>query len=231
MRYVIILLLISIPNHLHAQDWDATCEEATEQATNDFNNGIMKATSYGLIIAEDYEFEQFYDIYLFEEYGVEASNGGCIITESTECYSATMFGLIKEKFGADFFIRSRKEAERHYKPKSKKFISNYPEVVRSGIIDLPDEMPEYPGGMTKLFNDVKAKMNIDDNSIDSVQGRTFVQFVIDKKGKASDFNILKSANPSLDSTLLDTLNEMPRWQPGKHKGKKAIVRMVLPFTY
>ncbi len=107
-------ILISVTSACFGQDIFSSCKEGTKQATEDFNKGIMKATSYGLIVFEDFDFEVFYDKYLFDKYEIKSSLSGCIVTEFQDCYSSKMIELIEEKYGDSFFADTRKEAKKLY---------------------------------------------------------------------------------------------------------------------
>jgi len=82
------------------------------------------------------------------------------------------------------------------------------------------EMPEFPGGTTKLVAFAKSKIKYPQTAInDSVQGSVILLFVIDKKGKVSEKKIVKSVRQDLDKVCLAMLSQMPRWRPGRLNGK------------
>lgn len=99
------------------------CEEGIIEANTDFQNELYSSISYGLIIQNDSEFNEFVANYRKEKYGIITKMGGCVITPYTKCYSEKMHELILEKFGKDIFERSRKEANKLYSKQNKKKIS------------------------------------------------------------------------------------------------------------
>lgn len=92
-----------------------TCENGTEQAKNDFKNGIYNCFSYGLIFERNPELSSYIRNYTKTKYGINTKNAGCVITEYSQCYSKTMNDLVLDKFGKNIFEKSRKEAEELYK--------------------------------------------------------------------------------------------------------------------
>lgn len=91
-----------------------TCEKGTDQAKVDAEKGIYKCLSYGLIFDKNPKLNKFVKEYREKKYGIVIGNGGCVTSDYLECYSKTMKKIILEKFGADIFEKSRKEAEELY---------------------------------------------------------------------------------------------------------------------
>lgn len=90
------------------------CEKGTDQAKVDAEKGIYKCLSYGLIFDKNPKLNKFVKEYREKKYGIVIGNGGCVTSDYSECYSRTMKKIILEKFGADIFERSQKEAEELY---------------------------------------------------------------------------------------------------------------------
>ncbi|MDQ8011599.1 MAG: hypothetical protein REI96_04065 [Flavobacterium nitrogenifigens] len=91
-----------------------TCEKGIDQAKVDAEKGIYKCLSYGLIFDQNPKLNKFVKEYREKKYGIVIGNGGCVTSDYSECYSKTMKKIILEKFGADIFEKSRKEAEELY---------------------------------------------------------------------------------------------------------------------
>lgn len=92
-----------------------TCEKGTQQAIEDAKNKEYKLISYGLLVFEDWEFEEFYWQYMEQQYGIKMGAGGCMVTPQGLCYANTMKQLIVEEFGANIFEKGREEAKEAYK--------------------------------------------------------------------------------------------------------------------
>lgn len=107
------------------------------------------------------------------------------------------------------------------------------EEVEEEIFDVVEEQPEFPGGnqglMRYLANNLKyPRISRDNNS----QGRVFVRFVINIDGSIQDVEILKSSGDMyLDKEAVRLVTSMPRWTPGREKGKAVRVKFVLPVNF
>jgi hypothetical protein len=85
------------------------CAEYHAKAERDFEKGVYTVTQYGMMKADDGEYE-FYTNFMKENYNVDVGNPGCEVEEDVECYSTKIEELLKEKHGNDFFTRTRTEA-------------------------------------------------------------------------------------------------------------------------
>ncbi|WP_044208134.1 energy transducer TonB [Flammeovirga sp. OC4] len=90
----------------------------------------------------------------------------------------------------------------------------------------------YPKGMGSFYNLLGINMRYpSDAKKNNVQGKVYVQFVVLKSGKLSDFKILKGVSPSIDKETIRVLKKSPKWKPGRLKGQTVKQRMVLPVSF
>jgi protein TonB len=101
------------------------------------------------------------------------------------------------------------------------------------IYEVVDENPEFPGGMKKLVEFLGNNMKYPRISRDNgSQGRVFVRFVVNADGSIQDAEILRSSGDMyLDEEALRLVAIMPKWIPGREKGKPVRVRFVLPVNF
>ena len=100
------------------------------------------------------------------------------------------------------------------------------------IYQVVEEQPLFPGGMDKMAEFLQA--NIKYPALckkEGIQGRVVVQFVVNKDGSICDDKVVKSAHPQLDAEGIRVISSMPRWIPGKQKGKNVRVRYTLPVYF
>lgn len=94
------------------------------------------------------------------------------------------------------------------------------------------ERPQFPGGETALYqflaNNVKYP---EDAMANNVQGTVWVQFIIDKKGNVTNVKVVRSVDPSLDKEAVRVVKSMPRWKPGKQRGKPVRVIFQVPIKF
>jgi periplasmic protein TonB len=64
-----------------------------------------------------------------------------------------------------------------------------------------------------------------------IQGRIFLQFVIEKDGSLSNIKVLRSVDPELDREAIRVLELSPKWNPGKQQGRPVRVYYTFPITF
>lgn len=102
--------------------------------------------------------------------------------------------------------------------------------VKADIYDVVEEEPEFPGGKEALYKFIgnNFKYPAESRAANS-QGKVYVSFVIDKKGKITDVKIVRGVDEWLDAEAIRVVKKMPKWKPGKQRGKKVKVRYTLPI--
>ena len=100
------------------------------------------------------------------------------------------------------------------------------------IYDKVDQMPEFKGGMDALMKYMGDNVTYPEKAKEEkIEGKVFVSFVVNEKGKVTQAKIVKGANELLDKEALRVINKMPDWTPGKHEGKNVNVKMHLPINF
>lgn len=106
------------------------------------------------------------------------------------------------------------------------------EVVEEEIFQVVEEMPSFPGGMGELMkylgSNIKYPPVAQENGI---QGRVIIQFVVEKDGSVANPQVVKGVDPSLDKEALRVVKSMPKWNPGKQRGKAVRVKYTVPVTF
>lgn len=64
-----------------------------------------------------------------------------------------------------------------------------------------------------------------------VQGRVYVQFVINKTGTVENVKIVKGVHPMLDKLVVRGVEAMPDWRSAKHNGECVEVLYTLPVNF
>ncbi len=100
------------------------------------------------------------------------------------------------------------------------------------VFFIVEEMPEFPGGELALrqfiANSVKYPVIAQENGI---QGRVYVTFVVDADGSISEPRIARGVDPSLDKEALRVVSMLPKWKPGKQRGKPVRVSYTVPINF
>jgi len=100
------------------------------------------------------------------------------------------------------------------------------------IFQVVETMPQFPGGEQApefRFNEnIKYPVIAQENGI---QGRVICQFVVNTDGSIVDIQVVRGVDPSLDKEAVRVIQSMPKWIPGKQRGKPVRVRFTLPINF
>ncbi len=100
------------------------------------------------------------------------------------------------------------------------------------IFMIVEEMPEFPGGQEALqrylASSVRYPVIAQENGI---QGRVYIQFVINQTGEVTNATILRGVDPSLDREALRVVQAMPKWKPGKQRNRAVRVSYTVPINF
>lgn len=100
------------------------------------------------------------------------------------------------------------------------------------IFMIVEEMPEFPGGTEALqkylAQSVRYPVIAQENGI---QGRVYIQFVINQNGEVTNATILRGVDPSLDREALRVVEAMPKWKPGKQRNRPVRVSYTVPINF
>jgi Ca-activated chloride channel family protein len=95
-----------------------------------------------------------------------------------------------------------------------------------------EQMPSFPGGQAALSNFLTANIKYPAKArAENVQGRVIVQFTVDRNGDIKDVEVVRSISPELDAEAIRVVMSMPRWIPGKQRGKTVAVKYTLPVNF
>lgn len=119
-----------------------------------------------------------------------------------------------------------------------KYIVNmiFDETDESGdddeVYGAVDVMPEYFGGVNAMFDFIQKNVNYPESAKKKgIEGRVFVQFVVEKDGSLSSFQVLRGVNDELNDEAIRVLKMMPKWKPGMKDGKPVRVQYTMPFKF
>ena len=106
------------------------------------------------------------------------------------------------------------------------------EVSEQHIFEIVEDQAEFPGGMAALTAFLNANIKYPPIAQENgLSGRVTVQFVINQDGSIVDAEVIRGVDPSLDREALRVVNSMPKWTPGKQRGKPVRVRYTLPVQF
>lgn len=106
------------------------------------------------------------------------------------------------------------------------------EVVEQEVFTIVEEMPDFPGGTAKLAEYLQKNIKYPQMARESgIQGRVFVNFVVEPDGHVSNVKVLRSLGGGCDEEAMRVVKAMPKWKPGKQRGKPVRVSYILPVNF
>ena len=106
------------------------------------------------------------------------------------------------------------------------------EVDEQQIFTIVEEQPEFPGGMAECYKWIGKNLNYPTISAENgVQGRVTVNFVVNVDGSIVDVKVLRGVDPYLDKEAIRVVSKMPKWKPGKQRGKAVRCSFNLPVRF
>ena len=100
------------------------------------------------------------------------------------------------------------------------------------IFTIVEQMPSFPGGEAKLFQYLGENMKYPAMARDAgITGVVYVTFVVKEDGKIDGVRILRGVGGGCDEEAIRVVKSMPRWTPGKQRGKSVRVQYNLPIRF
>ena len=106
------------------------------------------------------------------------------------------------------------------------------EAEANQIFTVVEQQPEFPGGEAALMQFIKKNLKYPAFAAENgIQGRVTLSFVVEKDGSVTDIQVMRSPAEELSKEAIRVVNAMPKWKPGKQRGKPVRVKYVLPVTF
>ena len=105
--------------------------------------------------------------------------------------------------------------------------------LKGAVSGASEEMPEFPdGGTAGLMKYLAANIRYPESAKKAgKQGRVIVQFVVCKDGSITNVSTLRDIDPALDAEAIRVISAMPKWKPGRQKGKEVDVKYTVPVMF
>jgi protein TonB len=100
------------------------------------------------------------------------------------------------------------------------------------IFLVVEESATPQGGMQAFYEYVGKKLKYPAQARRmGIEGKVFVEFVINRDGSIQDVKAIKGIGAGCDEEAVRVIQSAPSWKPGKQRGKPVRQRMVLPITF
>jgi protein TonB len=109
--------------------------------------------------------------------------------------------------------------------------SDEPEVCNQCIETFPEQAAEPVGGYSAFYSLMRDNMKYPKKARNfEVEGRVFVEFVVNRDGSVVDTKVIKGVGYGCDEEAMRVIG-LSKWNPGKQRGRPVRVKMVLPVVF
>ena len=65
----------------------------------------------------------------------------------------------------------------------------------------------------------------------NITGKVYVSFIVDKQGNVTNVKIVRGVDKNLDAEALRVVSSLPKYKPGKQRGKPVRVMFTIPINF
>jgi protein TonB len=106
------------------------------------------------------------------------------------------------------------------------------EAEEEQIFTIVEEQPSFPGGTEELYKYLGKAVKYPEMAKDAgISGTVYVTFEVDKEGNIKDVKVLRGIGGGCDEEAIRVVKAMPKWKPGKQRGKPVRVQFNLPIKF
>ena len=134
---------------------------------------------------------------------------------------------VEDDLDIDVEADDQTEVEEYVPP-----VEDEEEVEEAEIFTVVESMPTFPGGMGALMKYLAENIKYPPLAKESgIQGRVFINFVVEPDGSISNVKVLRGIGGGCDEEAVRVVKNMPKWSPGKQRGKPVRVSYNLPVKF
>ncbi len=105
-------------------------------------------------------------------------------------------------------------------------------IANDKVLEKAEVMPQFPGGDQAMMKFVAENVQYPQEARDKeISGRVMVGFIVEKDGSVNEVKVVKGIGGGCDEEAVRVVKAMPKWKPGKQKGKPVRVHYTLPLTF
>ncbi len=124
------------------------------------------------------------------------------------------------------------QVEEYKAPVAAAKVEEEEDVEEQQIFMVVENAPAFPGGdegrMKFLVENIKYPQMARESGI---QGTVYVTFVVERNGSVTDVKILRGIGGGCDEEAIRVVQAMPKWEPGKQRGKPVRVQFNMPIKF
>ncbi|MDO1451428.1 M56 family metallopeptidase [Rhodocytophaga aerolata] len=164
---------------------------------------------------------------------------GSIITEQIPGSSRTVKVVVENVHNASDKLNIEKEIAQAISNSIKSGLEQEPLApppppipADEKIYRVVEHQPEPTGGFGELMRYLGENIRYPEEARKKgIEGKVFLQFVVNTNGSISDVQVLKGIGNGCDEEAIRVLKAMPSWKPGLQKGEPVNVLMAIPINF
>ena len=95
-----------------------------------------------------------------------------------------------------------------------------------------ENMPEFPGGDLGLMKFIQKNVRYPAIAKEyNITGKVYVSFIVDKQGNVTNVKIVRGVDKNLDAEAVRVVSSLPKYKPGKQRGKAVRVMFTIPINF
>jgi protein TonB len=104
--------------------------------------------------------------------------------------------------------------------------------VDDEVFVVVEEQAEFPGGLDSMYAYIVKNLKYPELAKEKgIEGRVFVNFIIEKDGSISNVKILRGIGGGCEEAAVEMIKNMPKWKPAKQRGKPVRCQFNLPIKF
>ncbi len=106
------------------------------------------------------------------------------------------------------------------------------EIEEAEIFTVVEESPSFPGGEEARIRFLQENIEYPQMARESgIQGTVYMTFVVEPSGSVSAVRVLRGIGGGCDEEAVRVIQKMPKWNPGKQRGKPVRVQFTMPIKF
>jgi TonB family protein len=111
-------------------------------------------------------------------------------------------------------------------------ISKYDLKDENEIFTIVEETAQPKNGINEFYANLATQIKYPEQARKTgVEGRVFVEFVVNKDGSLSEVKVLRGIGAGCDSEAMRVVSKSENWNPARQRGKAVKQRIVLPIVF
>ena len=95
-----------------------------------------------------------------------------------------------------------------------------------------ENMPKFPGGDLGLMKYINKNVKYPPIAKKyNITGKVYISFVVDRSGSVTNVKVVRGVDKNLDAEAVRVIKSLPKYKPGKQRGKPVRVMFTVPINF